>query len=255
MLRPLVAERTLFLCVLASIVLHALVLLGLSGVGVVVPPVKTLLVLTARLSPFAPAPRIPVQPRTPKAAPSPLPKPPLAPRRDLAKPAAIPKPAPQQAAPAESLKPPQPEPAQAAANTSLSPALVTTPAQSAPVPQAAAGVPAANTSDNSGDAAEAGTVEQYRLALIIAARRYKRYPAIALEKGWQGRVDVHMVIGANGVIASASIKTGSGHDILDNQALDMLKKGKTTVPIPASLRGREFSIDVPVIFNLDNPAS
>jgi len=27
------------------------------------------------------------------------------------------------------------------------------------------------------------------------------------------------------------------------------------VPIPANLRGREFSIDVPVIFNLDNPGS
>jgi protein TonB len=64
-----------------------------------------------------------------------------------------------------------------------------------------------------------------------------------------------MVIGANGMIASATIKTSSGHEILDNQALDMLKKGKTTVPIPASLRGREFLIDVPVIFNLDNPNS
>jgi len=103
--------------------------------------------------------------------------------------------------------------------------------------------------------ADAGTLEQYRLALIVATKRYKRYPAIAMEKGWQGRVEVQMVIGANGMIASAMIKTGSGHEILDNQALDMLKKGKTTVPIPAGLRGREFSIVVPVIFNLDNPNS
>jgi len=66
-------------------------------------------------------------------------------------------------------------------------------------------------------------------------------------------VEVQMVIGANGMIASASIKSGSGHEILDNQALDMLKKGKTTVPIPASLRGREFTIVVPIIFSLDNP--
>ncbi len=98
-------------------------------------------------------------------------------------------------------------------------------------------------------------MEQYRLALIVATRRYKRYPAIAMEKGWQGRVEVRMVIGANGMLASTSIKTSSGHEILDNQAMDMLKKGKTTVQIPAGLRGREFSIDVPVIFNLDNPGS
>jgi protein TonB len=64
-----------------------------------------------------------------------------------------------------------------------------------------------------------------------------------------------MAIGADGMIASASIKTGSGHEVLDKQALEMLQKGKTSVPIPASLRGREFSIDVPVIFNLDSPTS
>jgi protein TonB len=68
-------------------------------------------------------------------------------------------------------------------------------------------------------------------------------------------VEVHIDIGANGMIASTSIKSSSGHDLLDNQALDMLKKGKTTVPIPANLRGREFSIDIPVIFNLENPNS
>jgi hypothetical protein len=32
----------------------------------------------------------------------------------------------------------------------------------------------------------------------------------------------------------------------------MLRKGKTAVQIPASLRGREFSVDVPVIFKLDD---
>ncbi len=89
----------------------------------------------------------------------------------------------------------------------------------------------------------------------MATRRYKRYPAIAMEKGWQGRVEVHMVIGANGAIANASIKTSSGHEVLDNQAMDMLKKGKTTVQVPASLRGREFTIDVPVIFSLESPDS
>jgi len=89
----------------------------------------------------------------------------------------------------------------------------------------------------------------------MATRRYKRYPALAMEKGWQGRVEVRMVIGANGMLASTSIKASSGHAILDNQAVDMLKKGKTTVQIPASLRGREFSVDVPVIFDLGNPNS
>jgi protein TonB len=158
-------------------------------------------------------------------------------------------------APAEPLKVPQPESAPAAPGAEASAAPSAAPVQARAAPQAPAGIPAAETGAKSGNEADTGTLEQYRLALIVATRRYKRYPAIAMEKGWQGTVRVHMVIGANGMIASASIKTSSGHDILDNQALDMLKKGKTTVPIPASLRGREFSIDVPVIFNLDNPSS
>jgi protein TonB len=150
---------------------------------------------------------------------------------------------------------PQPEFAPAATSAAASPAPVAAPVQTRPAPQAPAGIPATEAAAKSGNEADAGTLDQYKLALIIATRRYKRYPAIAMEKGWQGRVEVHMVIGANGMIASAAIKTGSGHDILDNQALDMLKKGNTTVPIPASLRGREFSIDIPVIFDLDNPSS
>jgi len=76
-----------------------------------------------------------------------------------------------------------------------------------------------------------------------------------MEKGWQGKVEIRMVIGANGITTSASIKTSSGHEILDSTALDMIKKGKTTVQVPAGLRGREFTVDVPVIFNLDNPST
>ena len=119
---------------------------------------------------------------------------------------------------------------------------------------APAGVPTEATA-KSGSEADAGTLDQYRLALIVATRRYKRYPAIAMEKGWQGRVEVRMVIGANGMLASTSVRASSGHEVLDNQAMDMLKKGKPLVQIPASLRGREFSIDVPVIFNLESPNS
>ena len=251
----LAGERALIRCVLASIALHVLVLLGLSWWGAAAPPAKALLVLTARLVPFAGAPHAPVQPPPPKLAPPPLSEPASAPRPALTKPAVKPAPVPQNAAQAEAAHAPQPEPAPAATSLAAPPAPVAAPVETRPAPQATAGIPATEAANKSGNEADAGTLDQYKLALIIASRRYKRYPAIALEKGWQGRVEVHMVIGANGMIASASIKTGSGHDILDNQALDMLKKGNTTVPIPASLRGREFSIDIPVIFNLENPSS
>jgi protein TonB len=250
----LTQERALLWCVLVSIVLHALVLLGMSRREAPAPPSKTLLVLTARLAPLAPAPQPPAQAPQPERVPPQAPKPAPALRPAPTTPVAAPAPSVPTIAPAEPAKtaPTEAAPAPSAPDSTAQPAA---PVQAKPAPQAPAVVPGAEATAKSGNEADKGTLEQYRLALIIATRRYKRYPAIAMEKGWQGRVEVHIDIGANGMIASTSIKSSSGHDLLDNQALDMLKKGKTTVPIPANLRGREFSIDIPVIFNLENPNS
>ena len=100
------------------------------------------------------------------------------------------------------------------------------------------------------DAADAGTLEQYKLAIYAAAKRYKKYPRVALDNSWEGKAIIHLVIGANGMISSISIKTSSGHEVLDEVALDTLRKAKPMVPIPASLRGKEFGIDVNFIYSL-----
>ena len=94
-------------------------------------------------------------------------------------------------------------------------------------------------------------LEAYRLALIDAARRYKRYPAQAMERGWEGRVEIRVVVGANGKIKNALVKRSSRYQILDEQALDMVRRAfdALTQDKPAP-RGREFSVDVPVIFEL-----
>lgn len=152
---------------------------------------------------------------------------------------------------AEKSAPPETAPEPAAPATGAPGASTGASSQTRPAPQGQAGV-RGDAKAKSGSEIDRRTLEQYRLALMAAAGHYKRYPAIAMEKGWQGRVDVRMVIGANGMLAGASIKASSGYAILDNQAIDMLRKGKTTVQIPASLRGREFSLDVPVIFRLDD---
>lgn len=237
-------------CVLVSIVLHALVLLGFSQRNTPAPPARSLPVLTARLAPIARAPRAepPVLSRK-QVAPSPAPKPALESRPVPATPA----PAASKKAPVEAAKS-APADAAAASDAAASNAPSAAPSQARAAPQPPAAT-MTEASARSGSEVDSGTLERYRLALIVATRRYKRYPAIALEKGWQGRVEVRLVIGANGMLASAAIKTSSGHEVLDNQALDMLKKGKTTVQIPSGLRGREFAVDVPVIFNLDNPSS
>ncbi len=252
--QPLRQQRALLWGLLVSIALHALILLGISQHELPAPPSTALLVLTARLATETKAPREQPPPSRPQSEPPPAPKPAPTPHPAPKKPLSTPEPAVPKAAPVESAKPAPPEPAAATPANVASSAPSAAPSQAKAAPLAPVGAKTEATT-KSGSDVDNGTLERYRLALIVATRRYKRYPAIAMEKGWQGKVEVHMVIGANGMLADASIKTSSGHEILDNQAIDMLKKGKTTVQIPAGLRGREFSIDVPVIFNLDDPGS
>lgn len=203
-------------------------------------PIVARLVAPAAAPPPAPTPP---QPEPPKPRADPPPKPPVQP---AVKPAPAPKPSPvpspvrrETSTPAVPSAPPQP------ASPAAEPAPAAPAAPSAPVartdPQAAA--PAAPSAD-------AGTLETYRMDLMRMARNYKRYPRVALDNNWEGRVVVRMAIGANGMIASISVLTSAGHEVLDKQALDMIQKAKPRVQIPAALRGREFVIEIPVIYNL-----
>ena len=102
------------------------------------------------------------------------------------------------------------------------------------------------------DAVDPGSLGQYRLALIGTARRHKLYPDAARERGWEGRVAVELVIGADGTLADAVVKQSSGHGVLDREALEMLRRAARLTPVPPSLQGREFRLDVPVLFELKN---
>ncbi|HSU63221.1 MAG TPA: TonB family protein [Burkholderiales bacterium] len=202
-----------------SLLLHALLLFGLPGFRDSKRPSIAPGLITARLVP-------------PQALPA---APDVAPAAPLARPALRPALQPQ---PAALLAPSIPaSPADSAESTSAE-----------PVP--AAEPEAGTTAPSAEPAAEAGSVDQYRLQLISAAKRYKRYPRVAVDNNWEGGVVVRMVIGADGLIASASVKTGSGHEVLDSQALEMFKRAKPLVPIPPALRGKELSLDLRAIYNL-----
>jgi len=136
------------------------------------------------------------------------------------------------------------------------------PAAPAPLPeQAASTAPASEPLATQASAvqAEAGTktiaddgkmIRDYRNGLMDYARRLRRYPAQAMERGWEGRVEIRVTVRPDGVIESAIVKRPSGYRVLDDQALEMVKRAQTRTPIPAALRGREFTVDIPVVFEL-----
>ena len=238
-------QRVFAYAVLASIVLHAVLLFA--GFQLRDP---------VRKSPPIPGPIIArLMESRPAAAP--------APAAPAAKPLAA-RPAP----PPPRVAAPQPVPVPLAKAAPTAPLIAATPlpAGEAPPPAAdspASAAPAAPSSSPGpiarseaqpapvpAEAADAGTLDQYRIAIYSAAKRYKKYPRAATDNGWEGRVVIRLVIGANTMINSMSIKTSSGHEILDQAALDTIRKAKPLVPIPAALRGREFSLDINFIFNL-----
>jgi protein TonB len=194
-----------------------------------------------------PKPRVeePPPPPTPVAKPQPAP---------VSKPSPVPAPTKAASAPAAAPAKPSAEasssaPADSTASSApASPAASSAPASTVKAEPQQASVPAPSTD------ADPGTLKQYQLAIITTARKYKRYPRAAMDNNWEGRVEVRMVIGANGMIASMSIKTSTGHELLDKTAMDMITKAKPLTPIPAALRGKEFTVDVPVIFSLKEDA-
>jgi protein TonB len=93
-------------------------------------------------------------------------------------------------------------------------------------------------------------VAQYRLALIGVAKEYKTYPLRAIDRGLEGRVDVRLVMGADGAPAQVLVQRSSRHDVLDREALALLRKAAALTPVPPALRNREFAVEVPVLYEL-----
>lgn len=95
-----------------------------------------------------------------------------------------------------------------------------------------------------------GSLAQYRLALIGAAKRHKTYPQLAIDRGLEGRVDVRLMIGTDGGPARVLVRRSSGHDVLDRQALELMRTASALTPVPPALRNHAFAVEVPVLYEL-----
>lgn len=88
-----------------------------------------------------------------------------------------------------------------------------------------------------------------RLARAIAAK--KQYPRVAQMRGWQGEVLIDLKLDANGTVLATTILQSSGFEVLDKQALEMVKKAAPFPPPPEILKSSIFNIQVPVSFKLE----
>ncbi len=229
-----------------SIALHAAVLAGLPELWTSSDP-PTPSPLTAWLVPglqsagtAEPAPAATPE-RAAEAAPQ---------RRSAA--AAKPAPSVSKAAPAR--EPEGPAPLNAPAVQELAPAERTSVAASAAVPgskNVPLSAPVAAPAESGGEGSpDVGSLAQYRLALISAAKEHKTYPPRAIDRGLEGRVDVRVAVGADGAPARVLVQRSSRHDVLDREALELLRKAAALTPVPPALRNRDFAVEVPVLYEL-----
>ena len=128
------------------------------------------------------------------------------------------------------------------------------PSRSATPAVAAGGAasPAADLPASPSGAVSADDMRQYRIAIASAARHFKRYPALARERGWEGVAEVGVSIHARLPAPEISLARSSGRSLLDEQALEMISRAVQMSELPAALKGRDFRFVVPVRFSLEN---
>jgi protein TonB len=236
-------NRAFSYAVLASIVLHGMALFGLPHRSPALPPIEPQLpILIARIAePPAPA-RDPVfvppvvKPPPPVQRQKPKPRP-----RTVEKPDPTPQPKAEPAPPVAEAAPAAPPPVIARAEDA--------PRAAAPAPPAAAPAPV-QPEPPMEPALDPRSIAEYRLQIIGAAPRYKRYPPLARENNWEGLVALRMEFGSNGRLAALAVTRTSGYDVLDKQAAEMFRNAAQAVPVPALLRGKEFSVEVAAIYGL-----
>lgn len=95
-------------------------------------------------------------------------------------------------------------------------------------------------------------LSQYSLQLGKNLRRFKRYPTLARERGWEGTVEVTLNFNALLPMPEAVLARSSGQVVLDEQALAMMTQAVRVTTLPEGLKGRDFRVAKSVKFSLDD---
>jgi len=236
-----------------SLLLHALAIVLLPNLRVPEPNVPAPLTVELVHPPEPPpTPKIDTPPPPPlvKPAPKPLP-PPVSQVKPQPKPEPppvvekqLPAPPPEQPIVVPQ-RPAQPEPqVMAPPRVEAPPPLQVEPAPVAPAPPPRMPPPAPGL--------DASLLRDYSAVVSSAVAKKKVYPRIALMRRWQGTTQLKLQVGADGGMKALSIARSSGYEILDEQAMKMVKDAMPPPNLPEALRGQEFVLDIPVAFKLQD---
>jgi protein TonB len=96
-----------------------------------------------------------------------------------------------------------------------------------------------------GQFTQAGS-DAYNSLVFGHLQRFKRYPSLA--RGAQGTVVVRFVLNRAGAVIESAVTKSSGNDVLDREALEILRRASPFPPFPAAKPGPQDSYVAPVNF-------
>lgn len=96
---------------------------------------------------------------------------------------------------------------------------------------------------------QAGAALRYQRLLLAHIERYQRYPGTARRDGLQGKVVVAFAMRRDGVLLAVSVKSSSGQPVLDEEAVETVRRAQPLPSIPSDLP-EQLTIRLPVVFDL-----
>jgi periplasmic protein TonB len=93
---------------------------------------------------------------------------------------------------------------------------------------------------------------QYRLAVGLEAKRFRRYPPLAREMGWEGTVEVVIALNPRLDTPSISLVTTSGHGVLDREAIALLTLVVGRVQASPLLVDRQARVRITIEYRLED---
>ena len=93
--------------------------------------------------------------------------------------------------------------------------------------------------------------DSYTNQLTRAIAKQKKYPKIAQMRQWQGEVLLNIEIDPQGNLVKLDILEESRYKILNNEAMDMVKRASPFPQPPEELRLKNFTVLVPISFKLE----
>jgi protein TonB len=94
------------------------------------------------------------------------------------------------------------------------------------------------------------SLSSYQSKLVAHLRRYRTYPAAARSKRLQGTALVSFTINSGGRVVGVSLAKGTGHSILDREAVAMVRRASPFPAIPPNMGKSQVTVRAPIRFDM-----